>query len=144
MNNQEITALLRDDVTTIQCVFLHGAQNEYTFFCLKELAKEVDIDDLVLVDTQNGVSLAQVRSLENKLGTGELQEHIKYRYVFDKVRMSKLTDILDANKQVESALSKHRRETARFQALAALGITDQNDVKKLLSDIKGDISNGND
>ena len=145
MNNQEITALVREDVVTVQGVFTRdGGSRGYTFFMLQELAGSVEIGDLVLAETANGVSIVEVRSFDDVLGTGTLRDDIQYRYVFDVVDQNKLVEIKRQNKIVEDKLQKFRKEKAKYEALVAMGAQTSDDLKQLMNDIKGEITHATD
>jgi len=137
VNNGELVALVREDITTVDVVFCNQVNGQqYTFFCCKDIADELEIDARVLVDTANGVSLALVRNVENKIGTGILDTTINYKYIFDRVDLNQLHDLKAKNNSIEKVLSASRRDSARQQALEAMGIPNidqlRADVSKLV------------
>lgn len=136
MNNQESIALLREDIVTIDCAFIDNVGGQvYTFFAKESLAKSLEIDGMVLVDTQNGVKIAVVRSLDDKIGTGQLQSHIKYRYAFQKVSTIELEKIKEEEAALERELAQHRKSNARRQVREVLGVTEQ-DRKAIIGRIE--------
>lgn len=128
MNNQEIVALIRGDITTIECRFIESGgskSQKYTFFCKDTLAKSLKEGDLMLVESAgNEAKVAEFVEESDKIGTGSLSNSHNYKYAYAKVDTGELQALKDEDAKYETLIKDKRRRTARQELLRATGLGD--------------------
>lgn len=124
-------ALVRDDVTTLDCQFFNGT-TRYVFLATRELADSLEEDDYVVVESRKGIQVARVQGV-NREPAVDPDDDIEYRWAFQKVDLSALQTQLDLQDKITTKLRERRKLSQRQQALAALGITD---TQHFLAEIK--------
>ena len=127
-------AIVRDDVTTLAGIFTgpNSTNKAYTFKVTWELAKQLDVDDLVLVDTQNGIQVVQVFRIDEE-STIELEDGIAYKWAFQKVDREPLNELLKQEERLVHQLKTRRKMSHREQIARQLGFDNPADITKALT-----------
>jgi DNA-binding transcriptional MerR regulator len=139
MKTKQIAALLRDDITTIAVHFLRrreideddgggsvraritphriikpgpGNTLAYTFKALKEDAKQLVPDDIVVVDTRHGLSLAVVAAVHDEPQIDPDSDY-DYRWYVGKVETARHQQILAHEQALEKKVLEAERAIKR-------------------------------
>jgi len=119
-NMKNVAALVRDDITTVR-VTHDNTSKVYTYKITKELAKQLEAGDLVLVKNAHGVTTGTVEKIHSEPEI-EIQGATITAWVFQKVDTAEVEQLEKDDRLIEKRISKLQAKSARDQALAALGI----------------------
>lgn len=130
MNLTTMAALVRDDVTTIT-VNMRDSNKDFIFLCTRELADHLQeaVEPYVVVKTSRGVGTGIVQEVHDE-PVVDAEDGRSYRWAFQMVDEAELRKQETITGVIEERLKSRRKQTRREQALAALGMS-QDEVKAL-------------
>lgn len=136
INMKNVAALIRDDITTVK-VMHDESVKVYTYKCKKDLARTLEVDDQVMVKNANGVTTGEVKGVDKEADIDINGSKVVTAWIFQKVDTSEVEELEKEDRLVEKRIKKMQARSAREQALAALGIN-QDNTANLLEQIKNE------
>jgi len=119
-NMKNVAALVRDDITTVNVTHEHTSK-VYTYKVTKELAKKLQVNDIVLVKNAHGITTGTIMKVHSEPEI-EIQGVAISAWVFQKVDTAEVEQLEKDDRLIEKRINKLQARSARDQALAALGI----------------------
>lgn len=120
LSSHYIANMIREDITSVKCVFVNDnnyeQKKQYTFKCKLDLAKDLNVGDLVIVEAGDKDKV-QVVKLERVDEVASFDENIRYKWVFGKVDKEYLEELKTEDKRIEENLEA-RKKRAMIQAFA--------------------------
>lgn len=120
MKSKHMSALLREDITTVSVLFQRDVANRqgvetvsrYTFKVLREDADKLKSDDLVVVETSKGMQVAQVCEVH---ADPQIDPDFDgdYKWVVQVVNMERYMCIVQHERELDTVMLNVEREVKR-------------------------------